>query len=151
VISNTACLTTLLKAGQASLLAELFDHVEVPPGVWEELSIFHRQLPNFVKRTSLPARLPPMPDIATLGRGEAEAITLALATRADLFLSDDRKALTAARAAGLRASGLVGVLLLAKRRRVIKAVCPLLEVLERQGDLYLSDEVKHEARRLAGE
>jgi len=80
-----------------------------------------------------------------------EAIILALTTRADLFLSDDRKALTVARAAGLRASGLVGALLLAKQRSVIKAVCPLLEVLEREGGLCLSDEVKNEARRLAGE
>lgn len=86
-----------------------------------------------------------------LGRGEAEAIQLAIELRADWLLTDDRRARAVAAQLGVRCSGLLGVLVWAKRSGRAASVRELIRKLDGPGGLYLSAEVKPEALRLAGE
>ncbi len=86
-----------------------------------------------------------------LGRGETEAILLAREINADLLLMDDRKGRTAAEHAGIKYASLPAVLILAKQRGCLASIRAELDRLEELGGLYLSDRVKAEALRLAGE
>ncbi|HHY95392.1 MAG TPA: DUF3368 domain-containing protein [Firmicutes bacterium] len=64
-----------------------------------------------------------------LGGGEAEAIVLSVETGAKLLLMDDLLGRETAQHLGLRCSGLLGVLIQAKRNGLIPAIRPLLDAL----------------------
>lgn len=65
-----------------------------------------------------------------LGRGEAEAIALALELGADVLLIDERKARKAALGLGVPVTGVLGFLLEAKKKGAIPAIKPLLDQME---------------------
>jgi predicted nucleic acid-binding protein len=151
VVSDTTPITTLLKAGEVGLLEHLFGSVIIPRAVADELLVFHEQLPAFVaiREVNEPDRF--MPGIERLGKGEMEAIQLAKALGAEILITDDRKARAAAASLGLKCVGLLGLLVHAKQRNRISSVRTMIGVLEKKGGLYLSDAVKAEAAKLAGE
>ena len=70
---------------------------------------------------------------------------------ADILLTDDRKARAAAASLNVSCTGLLGLLILAKQANHLESVTTMVEVLEKQGGLYLSPDVKVEAAKLAGE
>jgi predicted nucleic acid-binding protein len=150
VVSDTTAITTLLKAGESDLLQKLFGAVIIPPSVRDELLAFHSTLPDFIEVRSLSdsSRLAGM---ERLGRGETEAIQLALQINADWLLLDDRQARVTALKLGLRCVALTALLIKAKQLGYIASVREWLERLEQRGGLYLSDAVKFEAWRQAGE
>jgi uncharacterized protein len=78
---------------------------------------------------------------AELDLGEAEAIALALEKRADLVLVDERLGRRAARALGLRVTGLLGVLAEAKRAGLIERVKPVIEDLQERAGFWISAEL----------
>jgi len=151
VVSDTTCITTLLKAGHVELLQKLFGTVVVPEAVSRELVAFHGRMPGFIAVRSVPQSAARMAGAEHLGAGESEALALARHLDAELMITDDRQARTAARRLGLNFSGLAGLAVAAKRRGIIPSVTDFLESLQRDGGLYLSDAVNAEARKLAGE
>jgi predicted nucleic acid-binding protein len=151
VVSDTTAITTLLKAEMEGLLAKLFENVAVPQAVWDELAVFHRELPKFVLLRPVVRTDRLLPETTSLGRGEAEAITLAREINADLLLTDDLKARGIAARLNVTCAGLLGLLIRAKRRGHISSVHQAMGTLEARGGLYLSDAVKAEALKLAGE
>ena len=150
VVSDTTAITTLLKAGDENLLHKLFGTVIVPPAVWNELRAFHSVLPDFIEVRSLSDSIR-LAGTERLGRGETEAMQLALQIRADWLLLDDRQARATAVRLGIRCVALTGLLIKAKQLGHVRSVRELLERLEQRGGLYLSDAVKEEALRQAGE
>lgn len=93
----------------------------------------------------------PGPTLTDLDRGEATTLAAATPLGARcLVLLDDPLARQRARALGLRIAGTAGVLLIAKKRRLIPAVRPLLEALMNQ-DFRLSVEVVATVLEDAGE
>ena len=102
-------------------------------------------------------RVPSVLDSATQGvlrrldAGEREAIALAKSLPPPLLLLlDDQAGRNAAKKLGQPVTGLVGLLLLAKRQGLVPAVVPLLEQV-RQAGYWLSDEVLSVAKTLASE
>lgn len=85
-----------------------------------------------------------------LGQGELEAIALCIQKKADLILVDDQRARKTASDFGLRVSGSLGVLLMAKKRGLLPAIRPSLDRL-RASDIHLSDELFREVLAMAGE
>lgn len=75
---------------------------------------------------------------AQLDPGEAAAISLAVARKPALILSDDRPARLAAEQLGLTVRGTLGVLVEAKRRGEIAEIAPVVTELRNQG-VWLSD------------
>jgi len=151
VVSDTTPITTLLKAGEVALLEKLFGSLVIPGAVADELLGFHEQLSSFirVRTVSEPDRLPP--GVERLGKGETEAIQLAKEVGADIVIIDDRRARAAAIGLGLKCTGLLGLLVHAKQRNLLSSVRATIDVLEKRGGLYLSDAVKAEAAKIAGE
>jgi predicted nucleic acid-binding protein len=84
-----------------------------------------------------------------LDAGEASTISAALAHRYGVIM-DDRAGRRVAEDLGVPVIGLLGVLILAKRREELGAIRPLVERLVTSG-YYLADGVVEDALRLAGE
>ena len=151
VVSDTSPVTALLTIGAAELLVQLFDEVVIPPAVRGELLRSHPLLPPWlqVKTVQNPGQVRQYAQ--TVDLGEAEAIELARELRADRLLMDERKGRALARREGIPVVGLLGVVLLAKRRRLIPSARLLLQRLESEAGIYLAVEIKETALKTVGE
>ncbi len=145
VVADSACLIALERIGRIGLLPALFETILIPPEVEREFGIMHEWL-----RVETPQNADAVNSLKLLlDHGEAEAIALAVEKGARIIL-DDRQARNVAAGFGLRVVGTIGCLLKAKRQGILAAVRPVVEKLEAEG-FYLSDALKAEAFRIAGE
>jgi len=159
VVCNTSPLTNLAAIGQFDLLQALFDEVYIPAGVVGELSAGEGNWPGaaevkaagWVHVKQVSNRLLVDALRLDLDLGEAEAIVLALETRAHLVLLDELAGRHAAQHFKLRVMGVVGLLVRAKQMKIIAQVRPHLDALRRQAGFYLSQPVYDYALQLAAE
>jgi len=130
--------------------------VHVPDAVWQEVFLAARfssvmpAPPEWLRRHAPPATPPPIKEIDSLDRGEADAIRLARELSADLLLIDEARGRKIAQRLGLRITGVLGILLEAKRRQFIPSLAEPLARLKTM-NFWLSDQLVREALRLAGE
>ncbi|MGA7234835.1 MAG: DUF3368 domain-containing protein [Bryobacteraceae bacterium] len=137
VVSDTSPILNLARIGRLELLPLLYREVAIPSAVYEELTISKRDLPPAVNLASAPwlvvAAAQDQKRVRELRKildyGEAEAIVLATELHAGLFLVDERRARQTAVSAGLRVTGLLGVVGHAKRAGLIEAAKPVLDEL----------------------
>lgn len=126
VIADAGPLHYLVLIAEIELLPQMFGKVLIPEIVRTELTRPRTPAavrewllsdPNWLEqRANPPDRvLPP----SKLGKGERAAITLAKAVGAALILIDDRAGVATARAQDLEATGTLGVLALAAKRRLV--------------------------------
>jgi predicted nucleic acid-binding protein len=158
VVSDTGPLIALAKVDHLHLLQALFHEVRIPLAVHRELvaksgpesARLESALQGFLKLAPV-STLPSAVELATsrLHPGEREAIALACEQDA-LLLIDDHLGRAAARLLGLRVTGVVGVLIQAKKAKLLLVVGPLLIEMRQRG-YWLSDEVLDVAAQLAGE
>ena len=151
VVSDTSVVTSLIHVGQVALLQKLHGVVLIPQAVHQELLRTHADIPGFLEvrqiaDATMLARLE-----AELDLGEAEAIVLAIESNADLLLIDEKLGRLVAMREGVRVVGLMGLSVDAKRRGLIDSVRELVRRLEAEAGFRVSDSVKDEAFRLAGE
>ena len=109
----------------------MFDTITVPAAVAAELKSV--LLPDWVRVVSIPQGAIPHVKEARLGRGETEAIQLALHLRPDTLLLDDGEGRREAQRLGLRVTGVLGLLVAAKRRGLLPAVRPEVVTLRTSG------------------
>jgi predicted nucleic acid-binding protein len=146
VVSNASPLIAFERIRRQELLKRLFGTIFIPPAVRVEVFGLH-QLPDWiVEREPTPAFHPSK----SLGRGEVEAIALALELKADWLLMDDLDGRKEAVRLGLTVMGTIGVLIFAKQKGIINAIQPLLDALEAVG-FYYGEELRAIALSLAGE
>ncbi len=145
IVSDASCLIGLSNIGKLDILSKLYSKIIIPPAV-------EREYGGRVPFTEVVA--PSDNDLVRslgllLGAGESEAIALAMELTAAIIL-DDKKARTVAEGMGLHPVGTVGILLLAKRERLIQSLTQTIGELEQNG-FYINGSVKQQAIRLAGE
>lgn len=151
VVSDTSPITALLTVGQIELLHRLYGDVRIPPSVAAELRACHMDLPDFIRMVPV-ADHPLLHRLqVTLDLGEAEAIVLAKTLKADLLIMDEALGRQAARIENLPVIGLMGVLMIAKKKGLLASVRGLVERLEREAGFYLSRTVKEQVIVAAGE
>jgi hypothetical protein len=83
--------------------------------------------------------------------GEAEAIALAVEAKATRLLIDERLGRQVATDLGLRITGVLGILLLAKRQKLITAVKPIMNELVMQANFRISSQLYADVLDVAGE
>jgi uncharacterized protein len=158
VISDTSPVRALNYLGLIDILGTLFDKVIVPPAVLHELSF----PPSRIKSVEISAYdffeiLAPHDEarvqsfLRLLDPGESEALALALEIGPEAVLLDDRAARAVATEHEIPILGTLGVLLHAKVRGRIESVGPLIETLTRDLDFYVSDTLRADILRSAGE
>jgi uncharacterized protein len=127
------------------LLRQLYTSVFIPVAVYNEMVAVDRLVPGAVEvqtlswiQTQVVANAQSVIDLQTshddIDLGEAEAIILSLELKADLLLMDERLGRALAANYGLSVTGLLGVLLQAKRNGFIPAVKPLMDQLIEEAD-----------------
>jgi len=86
-----------------------------------------------------------------LHSGEAEAIALATDLKADIVLIDEQEGRQLASKAGLAVTGVLGVLLRAKRKGDIAAVKPEIDLLRSKARFFVSPLLEAKVLVAAGE
>ena len=119
----------------------------VPPAVARE---FVRPLPDWLQVRNLNQPVATQILSASLGQGESEALALALESKADLILLDDRAARRLATALGIPLLGTLGLLLLAKGAGLIPNVRSRIEAL-RSLPFHISPRLYEAVLKTAGE
>jgi len=158
VVADTSVILNLSCVRQAELLPRLFQDVIIPPEVAAEFQRLASQVPRF-QNLALPSWLrqqscSAVPDslrAEALDLGETAALALALEIRANAVLVDERRGYEVAKRLGLNPVGVISILLRAKMASILPQVSPVLDALRREAQFWISDEVRNQALRLAGE
>ena len=161
VASNTSPISNLAVIGRLSLLRSQFREIWIPGAVQSELhqlsdptalkEIQQALQDGWIKPRALREDHVARLLAAALDPGEAEAIALALELPADLILLDERDGRSAAERAGLRVTGVLGVLLRAKDDGQIQLIKPEIVALRAQARFFLSARLQEKILALAGE
>lgn len=126
IVSDTTPLHYLILIDHADLLSDIFGEVIIPEAVIQELSHertplkvkeWIKNLPHWIKIK--PAKQDLAETISGLGKGETEAISIAIAEMADAILMDDKKAIREAKARNLTVITILGILELASAKNLI--------------------------------
>jgi predicted nucleic acid-binding protein len=154
VVADTTPLNYLILIGHVEILASLFGEVLIPHAVLEELS--HAEAPEAISRwlleTPVWLRISPvehLDETIQLGRGESEAISLAIERRVKVVLIDERLGRGAAEARGLIPVGTLTLIDLADERGLLDGIAALNDL--RQTTFRASPELlgRFEARMRA--
>ncbi|MES2328615.1 MAG: DUF3368 domain-containing protein [Bacteroidota bacterium] len=123
IISDTSCLILLDKIGELDLLHALFGTITTTPEVAEE---FGELLPPWFEIVEPLDKNYQAIVEATVDRGEASAIALAVESNDCLLIIDDLKGRKFATQLGLTIIGTVGVIVGAKLAGIIPSVKPII-------------------------
>ncbi len=159
VIANTTPLINFAEIGRLGLLRDLFGEIAVPQCVVEELQAKRELFPAAAVAWQAPfvcirqAANRALVDALTreLHAGEAEYIALGVEAGSTLLLLDELAARDVAEHRGLKFTGTVGCLRLAKDLRLIDAIAPLLDDLQAKARFWLTSQVVDQVLRDAGE
>lgn len=127
--------------GRLTLLQSLYGRIYVPVAVWHELVVDGRGRAeaetvrgcDWIESRSATDREMVAILETTLDPGESEAIALAKEMHADFLLLDEALGRAAAQHIGLKTTGLLGVLLEAKRRGVLPDAYELALAMKAKG------------------
>jgi len=148
VISDTSAITNLAAIQYLQLLPQLYNQVTIPEAVYRELAEIDLPVPGTLEVQTAPwlevrqvvsrAIVERLQAEVRLDPGESEAIALALELNADLLLIDERRGRAEANRLGVRITGLLGILVEAKQKKLIIAVKPLMDALIDTSDFRVS-------------
>ena len=145
VVVDTSVLIALSRIGKLDLLRNLYTLVLAPRAVAEE---YGEPLPEWIKVLDVKNKQLVCALLEYLHRGEAEAITLAIEADANIVILDDKKARSIARRLGLKIIGTVGILVLAKKQKLLDDIEAEINRLL-QKSFYLSQDVTTKALEIA--
>ena len=137
VVSNASPLINLARIGELGLLRALYHQLLIPKAVWQEVVIEGAGQAGaaevreacWIKRQGVTNRPLVRALCQELDMGEAEAIALALELDDALLLMDERLGRESAQHLGVRCMGLVGVLVEARHKALIRGRVPYLDAL----------------------
>jgi predicted nucleic acid-binding protein len=159
IVSNTSPIMNLAVVERLNILKQLYGRVIIPEAVLQELSITSPeqirlttiQIPSWIETRPVINR--PLVDslLFELDEGEAEAIALAIETKADILLLDERRGRKVASRFGLKFIGLLGILIEAKHKGIIEKLKPILNELVSKAGFRVSSQLYAHVLREAGE
>lgn len=155
IVADSSALVALAICKCIDVLDKVFDKVNVPQAVFDEVIIPGKPeaeiLCNYLEGKIVNIDLAGFViDVGGLGRGELEAMALYKKLQADFLLIDDKRARKVARLNNIEIIGSQGVLLFAKQKGLIKKVKPFLDQL-RTSDIHISQRLIKKTLRLADE
>jgi len=147
IVSDTSCLILLDKIDELELLKKLFGQITVTHEIASE---FRKELPEWFKIES-PINVVYQKILeASLDRGEASAIAFAIEQSDCLLIIDDYKGRKFAEQLGIKITGTLGVIVLAKLNGYINSVKPLLAKIKAT-DFRLEPDLEKSILKNSGE
>jgi len=160
-VSNTSPISGLAYIGRLSLLRSQFTEIWIPPAVLRELkahpdtsasTAIESAIHNNWIQLGTPSRSHLLLTLSyRLDLAEAEAIALATQINADVVLLDEREGRRIATQAGLRVTGILGLLLRAKLNGEIPALKPEIQLLRTKANFFIAKQLESEILSFAGE
>jgi predicted nucleic acid-binding protein len=152
IVVNASPIISLGRMMIFNVLAKMPYEFICPAEVNEEISAGKLQgypvsVPDFMKVGHATLPLSPI-SIATLDRGEAAVIHLALERGIETVCIDDLKGRRAATAVGLKVVGSLGLLGKAKKLGLIDEIRPFIELAKEAGIFYESRLIEHFLKEL---
>jgi predicted nucleic acid-binding protein len=144
VVSDTSALYALSTLQKLDLLSSLYGSVLVPPAVVEEWMRLTPLAKTLLERAPWLHVKEPGDSLAvavlrgSLDDGEAAAIVLALESKPDFLLMDERRGRSTAGKLGIKVKGRLAVLLEGKAAGLIEAVIPLMDKLASEINFRIS-------------
>ena len=137
IVSDSSPIINLARIGELNLLRQLYEELVIPEAVWQEVVVEEVRQPGadevkaatWIKTRSVTNRQLIRALQQELDAGESEAIALSLEVESELLLMDERLGRETARHLGIRFIGLIGILIEAKRKGIIRGVKPHLDKL----------------------
>jgi len=157
VVSNTSPILNLAIIDRLTLLRDQFGLVLIPPAVLRELRT-DEDLPgtNCISEAIDDGwiRIVEIEDLALvkllqreLDYGESEAIALALQIKAERILMDEREGRKLAKSLGLTTTGVLGILLRARRSQKITSMKAVMDELKTRAGFRISASLYDELLR----
>jgi predicted nucleic acid-binding protein len=160
-VSDTSPISNLASIGHLHLLKSQFAEVCISDAVMKELMAH----PDLAARETIQQalrdqwiRIGTMRDssvlrvlLSQLHRGEAESIVLAIDLNADVVLMDEQEGRRLAAKAGLVVTGVLGILLRAKRMGEIAALKPAIHLLRTKAGFFIAPSLEAKVVAAAGE
>ena len=140
VITDTSCLIAFSKIDALDVLHKLYKKVVVSKEIAEE---FSEPLPLWIEILEVSNKNYQKILETLLDKGEASAIALALELKNALLVLDDLKARKEAQKLGLKITGTLGILFLAKEKNIISSLKIYLDKLQ-QINFRIADNIVFE-------
>ncbi len=149
IISNTTPLINFSGIDRLDILEKLFFKISIPLAVQKELEEKKGLFPNieFIFNSSFVS----IQEIQNekiykslkidLDDGEAEAITIAIENNAELLLLDEIAGRNQAEYHGLRFTGTIGCLVLAKKKGIISYIKPFLDEMKIKSRFWINPDL----------
>jgi predicted nucleic acid-binding protein len=160
-LSNTSPISNLASIGRIELLKSQFPELWIPDAVAEELAAHPDPFAQAAIQSAIRTqwiRIGAPKDsgllrllLLQLHRGEAEAIALAMDLHADFVLIDEQEGRQLASRTGLAVTGVLGILLRAKRAGKIPAIKPEMDLLRSVAHFFVSPALEKKILTAAGE
>ncbi|NPA16782.1 DUF3368 domain-containing protein [Persephonella sp.] len=142
VVSNTTPLLSFIKLNRLDILKELYGEVIIPEAVLNEIERgkdrFYVEISgkHWIKVLKIKNRRILERFKNRLDIGEAEALALAIETKANLLLIDEKIGRKVAKEFNIKFTGTIGILLKAKEQGIIDEVKPYIIELTEKGNYY---------------
>jgi uncharacterized protein len=129
VVGDASPLIALGRIGRLDLLRQMFGTLVVPEAVWNEVTACSPQRAGVIE----------VLQSSWIQRRGVSDFALAREIKADVLLIDERLGRSAARRLGLTISGLVGVLIEARRSGLLPDASQVVEDLRTNAGFWISD------------
>ncbi|HUS75082.1 MAG TPA: DUF3368 domain-containing protein [Methanothrix sp.] len=161
-ISDSSTLIHLAKIRRLTLLREFHKKIFIAPAVWKEVVQEGREWPGSSEveqgrqagwiEVVDPVNRPLINLLQKdLHEGESETIALAVQLNADIVFLDESEARRTARVYGLNITGVIGILIRAKREGRIPSLREELDRLRNDAGFWIGDDVYKKALQASGE
>jgi predicted nucleic acid-binding protein len=151
IVCDSSTLIALERINHLWLLEKFAEEILIPHAVNKEIKKKKGvNLPVCVRIEEAKDKLYIQQNRKNLHIGEVEAIALAKDIKADLVILDDKEARKLAEKEGLKVTGLLALVIMAKKRGIIARVKPIVDDLRRYG-FFIGKDIYVEFLKLSGE
>ncbi len=132
VIADSGPIFSLAIIDKLEILNLLFDSIKIPLAVWEEITLNktteqYQKIQSFFQNKT--QQIVGFNELSFLmDYGESESVILYRELQADFLLIDDKKARKIAENFGLNCIGTIGLLAVAKDKKIISELRPLFKI-----------------------
>jgi predicted nucleic acid-binding protein len=155
LVADSSALIALSVCNALQFLDVLFKEIKVPKAVFDEVTVegekesieLSKYLKDKIESVSMEDYV--ITDFS-IGEGDLEAMALYKKLGADKLLVDDKRARKLAQLNGMNIIGSLGILLIAKEKKLIEKIKPYVEIIK-GSDIYISEELIDSVLELAGE